>query len=270
MDASFMTRSVNEGFSAAKRSATRFCRWRCSNQLAVLDETDSGLDIDALRVVANGVNQLLTPDNAIIVVTHYQRLLNYIVPDFVHVLAGGRIAREGGKELALNSNRRATTGSRRQTTEKERGAGAEEWLPNSSNQKTVIKRRFAACVSFHRRCRGLSSCAAARWTFRAVGFSVGSRGRLEYTNLATLAKENFVPATASTESVDVSGFAYPETEGAHLVVVNGFLREDLSQKSGLGDVAVDLFSAAADARYNKIIRKYLARNAGYHNNGLTA
>jgi Fe-S cluster assembly protein SufD len=69
----------------------------------------------------------------------------------------------------------------------------------------------------------------------------------------------------------VSGFAYPETEGAHLVVVNGFLREDLSQKSGLGDaVVVDLFSAAADARYNKIIRKYLARNAGYHNNGLTA
>ena len=70
-------------------------------KLAVLDETDSGLDIDALRVVADGVNQLHTPNNAIIVVTHYQRLLNYIVPDFVHVLAGGRIAREGGKELAL-------------------------------------------------------------------------------------------------------------------------------------------------------------------------
>jgi Fe-S cluster assembly ATP-binding protein len=70
-------------------------------KLAVLDETDSGLDIDALRVVAAGVNQLLTPDNAIIVVTHYQRLLNYIVPDYVHVLAAGRIAREGGKELAL-------------------------------------------------------------------------------------------------------------------------------------------------------------------------
>jgi len=70
-------------------------------KLAVLDETDSGLDIDALRVVAGGVNQLQGPENAIIVVTHYQRLLNYIVPDFVHVLASGRIAREGGKELAL-------------------------------------------------------------------------------------------------------------------------------------------------------------------------
>jgi Fe-S cluster assembly ATP-binding protein len=69
--------------------------------LAVLDETDSGLDIDALRIVAGGINQLRNADNAIILVTHYQRLLNYIVPDYVHVLAGGRIVKEGGKELAL-------------------------------------------------------------------------------------------------------------------------------------------------------------------------
>jgi Fe-S cluster assembly ATP-binding protein len=70
-------------------------------KLAILDETDSGLDIDALRIVAGGVNHLHSPENAIIVVTHYQRLLNYIVPDYVHVLASGRIAKEGGKELAL-------------------------------------------------------------------------------------------------------------------------------------------------------------------------
>ena len=107
--------------------------------------------------------------------------------------------------------------------------------------------------------------------FEQLGFPSVHEEDWKYTNLAALAKESFVPATAGTGSVDVSGFAYPETEGAHLVVVNGFLREDLSQTSGLGDaVAVDLFSAAADARYNKIIRKYLARNAGYHNNGLTA
>ncbi len=107
--------------------------------------------------------------------------------------------------------------------------------------------------------------------FEQLGFPPVHEEDWKYTNLAALAKESFVPATTSTGSVDVSGFAYPETEGAHLVVVNGFLREDLSQTSGLGDaVAVDLFSAAADARYNKIIRKYLARNAGYHNNGLTA
>ncbi|HEU4874679.1 MAG TPA: Fe-S cluster assembly protein SufD [Pyrinomonadaceae bacterium] len=107
--------------------------------------------------------------------------------------------------------------------------------------------------------------------FEQLGFPSVHEEDWKYTNLAALAKESFVPATTSTGSVDVSGFAYPETEGAHLVVVNGFLREDLSQTSGLGDaVVVDLFSAAADARYNKIIRKYLARNAGYHNNGLTA
>ncbi len=102
MDASFMTRSVNEGFSGGEKKRNEILQMAVLQpKLAVLDETDSGLDIDALRVVAGGVNQLLTPDNAIIVVTHYQRLLNYIVPDFVHVLAHGLIAREGGKELAL-------------------------------------------------------------------------------------------------------------------------------------------------------------------------
>jgi len=102
MDASFITRSVNEGFSGGEKKRNEILQMAVLEpQLGVLDETDSGLDIDALRVVAGGVNQLRTPENAIIVVTHYQRLLNYIVPDFVHVLANGRIAREGGKELAL-------------------------------------------------------------------------------------------------------------------------------------------------------------------------
>ena len=102
MDASFMTRSVNEGFSGGEKKRNEILQMAVLEpKLAVLDETDSGLDIDALRVVAGGVNQLQGPDKAIIVVTHYQRLLNYIVPDFVHVLSGGRIVKEGGKELAL-------------------------------------------------------------------------------------------------------------------------------------------------------------------------
>ncbi len=102
MDASFMTRSVNEGFSGGEKKRNEILQMAVLQpKLAVLDETDSGLDIDALRIVANGVNQLFTPENGIIVVTHYQRLLNYIVPDFVHVLANGLIVREGGKELAL-------------------------------------------------------------------------------------------------------------------------------------------------------------------------
>ncbi len=102
MEASFMSRSVNEGFSGGEKKRNEILQMAVLEpKLAVLDETDSGLDIDALRVVAGGINKLQNADNAIILVTHYQRLLDYVVPDFVHVLAGGRIVKEGGKELAL-------------------------------------------------------------------------------------------------------------------------------------------------------------------------
>ena len=102
MEASFMTRAVNEGFSGGEKKRNEILQMAVLEpKLAVLDETDSGLDIDALRIVAGGINKLQNSENAIILVTHYQRLLNYIVPDFVHVLAGGHIVREGGKELAL-------------------------------------------------------------------------------------------------------------------------------------------------------------------------
>ncbi len=102
MDASMMQRSVNAGFSGGEKKRNEILQMAVlAPTLAVLDETDSGLDIDALRIVAEGVNKLKRPDNATIVVTHYQRLLNYIVPDHVHVLAGGRIIKSGGKELAL-------------------------------------------------------------------------------------------------------------------------------------------------------------------------
>ena len=96
------TRSVNTGFSGGEKKRNEILQMAVLEpRLAILDETDSGLDIDALRIVADGVNKLKRPDNATIVVTHYQRLLNYIVPDFVHVLANGRIVKSGGKELAL-------------------------------------------------------------------------------------------------------------------------------------------------------------------------
>ncbi len=102
MDAAMLTRSVNAGFSGGEKKRNEILQMAVLEPtLAMLDETDSGLDIDALRIVADGVNQLRRPDNATIVVTHYQRLLNYIVPDFVHVLAHGRILKSGGKELAL-------------------------------------------------------------------------------------------------------------------------------------------------------------------------
>jgi Fe-S cluster assembly ATP-binding protein len=102
MDPAMLNRAVNTGFSGGEKKRNEILQMAVLEpKLAVLDETDSGLDIDALRIVAHGVNALRRPDNATIVVTHYQRLLNYIVPDFVHVLAGGRIVRSGGKELAL-------------------------------------------------------------------------------------------------------------------------------------------------------------------------
>jgi Fe-S cluster assembly ATP-binding protein len=102
MDKSFINRAVNVGFSGGEKKRNEILQMAVLEpKLAVLDETDSGLDIDALRIVAEGVNKLRSPENATIVVTHYQRLLDYIVPDFVHVLAGGKIVKDGGKELAL-------------------------------------------------------------------------------------------------------------------------------------------------------------------------
>jgi Fe-S cluster assembly ATP-binding protein len=102
MDPAMLQRSVNAGFSGGEKKRNEILQMAVLEpKLAILDETDSGLDIDALRIVAEGVNALKRPDNAAIVVTHYQRLLNYIVPDYVHVLAGGRIIKSGGKELAL-------------------------------------------------------------------------------------------------------------------------------------------------------------------------
>ena len=97
-----MQRSVNAGFSGGEKKRNEILQLAVLNpKLAILDETDSGLDIDALRTVASGINQLRRADNAFIVITHYQRLLNYIVPDFVHVLSDGRVVMSGGKDLAL-------------------------------------------------------------------------------------------------------------------------------------------------------------------------
>jgi len=101
IDRKFLSRSLNEGFSGGEKKRNEiFQMAMLEPKLAILDETDSGLDIDALRIVANGVNKLKSKDNAVIVITHYQRLLDYIVPDFVHVLYNGRIVKSGTKELA--------------------------------------------------------------------------------------------------------------------------------------------------------------------------
>ena len=102
IDRKFLSRSLNEGFSGGEKKRNEIFQMAMLNpKIAILDETDSGLDIDALRIVSNGVNKLKNENNAVVVITHYQRLLDYIVPDFVHVLHDGRIVKTGGKELAL-------------------------------------------------------------------------------------------------------------------------------------------------------------------------
>src|SRR5438876_1664698 len=102
MDKSFMTRAINEGFSGGEKKRNEIFQMAvCNPILALMDETDSGLDIDALKVVANGANSLRSPERAILIVTHYQRLLNYIAPDFVHVMMDGRIVKSGDKSLAV-------------------------------------------------------------------------------------------------------------------------------------------------------------------------
>ncbi len=102
MDKAFMSRSINEGFSGGEKKRNEIFQMAMLNpKLAILDETDSGLDIDALRIVANGVNKLKNEHNAVMVITHYQRLLEYIIPDYVHILFDGRIAKTGNKDLAL-------------------------------------------------------------------------------------------------------------------------------------------------------------------------
>jgi Fe-S cluster assembly ATP-binding protein len=111
IDDSMLQRSVNEGFSGGEKKRNEIFHMAVLEPaLAVLDETDSGLDIDALRVVADGVNAMRSPDRSFIVVTHYQRLLNYIVPDFVHVLSDGKIVRSGGRELALELEEKGYAG----------------------------------------------------------------------------------------------------------------------------------------------------------------
>jgi Fe-S cluster assembly ATP-binding protein len=117
MDEKFMNRSVNEGFSGGEKKRNEILQMAVLEpKLAILDETDSGLDIDALRTVAEGVNSLRSPERSMILITHYQRLLEYVVPDHVHVLAGGRIVKSGGKELAFELE--------------EKGYG---WLENASD-----------------------------------------------------------------------------------------------------------------------------------------
>ena len=150
MDPAFLDRSVNEGFSGGEKKRNEILQMALLEpKLAFLDETDSGLDIDALRVVADGVNQLISPDNAIVLVTHYQRMLNYIVPDYVHVMEGGRIIKTGGKDLALELERRGYDWVARRTAA--RGMRIPTRQPNAIPGSRTCSRAARSCRRSRRR-----------------------------------------------------------------------------------------------------------------------
>ena len=166
-----LKRSVNEGFSGGEKKRNEIFHMAVMEPtLAVLDETDSGLDIDALRVVSDGVNAMRSPDRAFIVVTHYQRLLNYIVPDFVHVLSEGRIVRSGGRELALELEEKGYTSYE--------PARSEEVMETLVQAPAWVKERREH----------------ASQRFAAVGFPTTRNEDWRFTNIAPIAESRFAPA----------------------------------------------------------------------------
>ena len=194
MDESFLNRGVNEGFSGGEKKRNEILQMAVLEPtLALLDETDSGLDIDALRVVANGVNSLRRPDRAIVMVTHYQRLLDYIEPDRVHVLSGGRILKSGDKSLALELEKRgydwvqAGGGGRMSavTLQDIAFAGSNATAPRSTRAGT------------RRRSRSIALRRAALERFLAAGFPTQRQEDWKYTNLRRLEARTFAPAASA-------------------------------------------------------------------------
>ncbi len=202
MDDKLMNRSLNEGFSGGEKKRNEILQMAVLEpKLAILDETDSGLDIDALRIVANGVNSLRGPERAMLVVTHYQRLLDYIVPDFVHVLVDGRIVRSGGKELALELEEKGygwteTAAGRGSAGVRETAVTATEqvqsWLENFTEFERAAPGAKLAWLkrlredAFARFCEaGFPTTRDEDWRFtnvsadRADGVSAGKRGEAD-------------------------------------------------------------------------------------------
>ncbi len=249
MDQALMNRPVNEGFSGGEKKRNEIFQMAVLEPtLAILDETDSGLDIDALKVVANGVNALRSPDRSAIVVTHYQRLLDYIVPDFVHVLSDGRIVKSGGKDLALELEERGygwletvaqDRGLRAQGTEAERRWQRRltpTWRPTTASRPRAGTSR-----------RGSATCgAAAAAAFGKLGFPTTKQEEWRFTNVAPIAETRFVPAPpAAVAQEAASRFVVPGLGGPVLTFVNGRFAPRLSSPGAplAGVTAVSLAEA---------------------------
>ena len=198
MDEKLMNRSVNEGFSGGEKKRNEILQMAVLEpKLAILDETDSGLDIDALRIVAQGVNAMRNPERAILVVTHYQRLLNYIVPDFVHVLVDGRIVRSGGPELALELEEKGygsmEAEARHCYTRLMRTREEQSDRGNSAVWKIIWRASANSRTSLPAMpCHGCESCARMRSRVSAKsGFPTTHDEDWRFTNVSAIAQTPF-------------------------------------------------------------------------------
>ena len=238
MDQQMLSRSVNEGFSGGEKKRNEIFQMAVLEpRLAILDETDSGLDIDALKIVAEGVNALRSPNRAIVVVTHYQRLLDYIVPDFVHVLSGGRIVRSGGKELALELEAKGYGWV-------DAGSGGSEGIAMTA----VAERHEALAAEFEafRRDPAFGSGPrsqqrdAAFRRFLDRGFPTTRDEEWKFTSVAPIAALTFVRAAAASPArAVIEPFLFAGL-GVNIVLVNGRLVRSLS--------AIDALPAGVSVR----------------------
>ena len=237
MDDKLMNRSLNEGFSGGEKKRNEILQMAVLEpKLAILDETDSGLDIDALRIVAGGVNSLRSPERAMLVVTHYQRLLNYIVPDFVHVLVDGRIVRSGGKELPSSWRSEATAG--RNTSRPERGREGDGIGDCGGYRKLAGE----LARKFHGVCE-LAPGKNSPWLKRLredafsrfcdVGFPTTHDEDWRFTNVSAIARTEFRPATTTKLAPGDTTAWRVDDVAASLVFVNGRFDRELSKLEGL-------------------------------------
>ena len=232
MDPAFLERSVNDGFSGGEKKRNEILQMAILEpKLAILDEADSGLDIDALRIVANGVNQLRRPDNAVLLVTHYQRLLNYIVPDFVHVMDAGRIIKTGGKELALELESRGYDWVAEEYRRERRPDGT------GQDQLSGQPAAGASDVCQPARARGSIGCgrtrssAPTRWRCRPRGTRSGASPTSRRSTRPTFQRAE-APGIAAA-GASSSRWTLPEA-GCRLIFVDGHFAPALSDAASRG------------------------------------
>ena len=265
IDQSMLSRSVNEGFSGGEKKRNEIFQMALLEpKLAILDETDSGLDIDALKIVAKGVNAMRSPERATIVVTHYQRLLDYIIPDYVHVLSGGRIVKSGGKELALELESRATAGSRP--------------APSRSRHSHDAAGREASPVGGVRPASWRSAMAAGppgAGRGDALGFPTVRDEEWRFTNVAPITGRRFQLAGASTGLSVARADELPCAASAthRVVVVNGRFAGAVTRRRVAAWRRRGILGAAINGELQadrEIVQRYVGQLADFNTRAFAA